>query len=576
MLKKQGLYLPEFEHDNCGAGFICSLKGVKSNNIIHKALQILEKLEHRGAVNADGKTGDGAGILIDIPHDFFVKNCEFNLPKERAYAVSNVFLPKRENQRKYCIEIFEKHITEQGLEVIGWRDVPVDESVLGKIAAVTQPFIKQIFIGKAKTALDDFQFNLKLFIARKKTEHEINKSKISELAFFYLPSLSTKIIIYKGLLIPEDIKLFYKDLTDPLFVTRLALVHQRFSTNTFPTWDLAQPFRYMCHNGEINTLRGNVTRTLSRQELMQSDWFNDEIKNIFPIILPGKSDSAQMDMLVELLLMTGRSLPEVMMILVPEAWEKNPYMPEAKKAFYEYNSCIMEPWDGPASIPFTDGNYIGAVLDRNGLRPSRYTVTKDGFVIMSSETGVIEIDPKNVASHGRLEPGKMFLVDMNQGRIINDKEIKDEIVSRHPYKKWLEKSLVHLADIPPKKGPIEHQEDPLEKRQIVFGYTQEDLGIIIQPMSQLGKEPIGSMGNDSPIAILSEKPQLIYNYFKQLFAQVTNPPLDGIREELITDISLTLGSDTNIFKINEDQCKKLKIQNPVISKHDLDMRWIKV
>ena len=570
MLKKQGMYLPEFEHDNCGAGFICSLKGVKSNNIIHKALQILEKLEHRGAVNADGKTGDGAGILIDIPHDFFVKNCEFNLPKERAYAVSNVFLPKRENQRKYCIEIFEKHITEQGLELIGWRDVPVDESVLGEIAAVTQPFIKQIFIGKANTTLDDFQFNLKLFIARKKTEHEINNSKISELAFFYLPSLSTKIIIYKGLLIPEDIKLFYKDLTDPLFVTRLALVHQRFSTNTFPTWDLAQPFRYMCHNGEINTLRGNVSRTLSRQELMQSDWFDDEIKNIFPIILPGKSDSAQMDMLVELLLMTGRSLPEVMMILVPEAWEKNPYMPEAKKAFYEYNSCIMEPWDGPASIPFTDGNYIGAVLDRNGLRPSRYTVTKDGFVIMSSETGVIEIDPKNVASHGRLEPGKMFLVDMNQGRIINDEEIKDEIVCRHPYKKWLDKNLVHLADIPPKKGPIKHKEDPLEKRQIVFGYTEEDLGIIIQPMSQLGKEPIGSMGNDSPIAILSEKPQLIYNYFKQLFAQVTNPPLDGIREELITDISLTLGSDTNIFKINEDQCRKLKIQNPVISKHDLD------
>ena len=570
MLKKQGMYLPEFEHDNCGAGFICSLKGIKSNNIIHKALQILEKLEHRGAVNADGKTGDGAGILIDIPHDFFVKNCSFNLPKEREYAVSNVFLPKRKNQRKYCIDIFEKHIREQGLEVIGWRDVPVDESVLGEIAAVTQPFIKQIFIGKANTTLDDFQFNLKLFIARKKTEHEINNSKISELAFFYLPSLSTKIIIYKGLLIPEDIKLFYKDLTDPLFVTRLALVHQRFSTNTFPTWDLAQPFRYMCHNGEINTLRGNVTRTLSRQELMQSDWFNDEIKNIFPIILPGKSDSAQMDMLVELLLMTGRSLPEVMMILVPEAWEKNPYMSEAKRAFYEYNSCIMEPWDGPASIPFTDGNYIGAVLDRNGLRPSRYTVTKDGFVIMSSETGVIEIAPKNVASHGRLEPGKMFLVDMNQGRIINDQEIKDEIVSRHPYKKWLDKNLVHLADIPPKKGPIKHKEDPLEKRQIVFGYTEEDLGIIIQPMSQLGKEPIGSMGNDSPIAILSEKPQLIYNYFKQLFAQVTNPPLDGIREELITDISLTLGSDTNIFKINEDQCRKLKIQNPVISKHDLD------
>lgn len=372
------------------------------------------------------------------------------------------------------------------------------------------------------------------------------------------------------MLIPEDIKLYYKDLQDPSLVTRLALVHQRFSTNTFPTWDLAQPFRYMCHNGEINTLRGNVSRILSRQELMESDWFGDEIKNIFPIILPGKSDSAQMDMVVELLLMTGRSLPEVMMMLVPEAWEKNLDMSENKRAFYEYNSCIMEPWDGPASIPFTDGNYIGAVLDRNGLRPSRYTVTKDGFVIMSSETGVIEIDPINIEKHGRLEPGKMFLVDMNQGRIINDEEIKEKIVSKYPYKSWLDNNLVHLKDIPAKSGPIKHQEDDFKKRQVLFGYTEEDSRIIIQPMAQLGKEPIGSMGNDAPIAILSEKPQLIYNYFKQLFAQVTNPPLDGIREKLITDISLTLGKDINIFKINQDQCRKLKIQNPVISKHDLD------
>jgi glutamate synthase (ferredoxin) len=326
----------------------------------------------------------------------------------------------------------------------------------------------------------------------------------------------------------------------------------------------------MCHNGEINTLRGNVSRTLSRQELMESDWFGDDIKSIFPVILTGKSDSAQMDMVVELLLMTGRSLPEVMMMLVPEAWEKNPDMSEAKKAFYEYNSCIMEPWDGPASIPFTDGNYIGALLDRNGLRPSRYSVTKDGYVIMSSEIGVIDIDPKNVERHGRLEPGKMFLVDMNQGRIINDEEIKEAIVSKYPYKEWLDKNLVHLADIPAKKGPIKHKEETLAKRQIVFGYTEEDLSILIQPMAQTGKEPIGSMGNDSPIAVLSERPQLIYNYFKQLFAQVTNPPLDGIREKLITDISLTLGSDINIFNINEDQCRKLKIQNPVISKHDLD------
>ncbi|WP_336129571.1 glutamate synthase large subunit [Mesoflavibacter sp. CH_XMU1422-2] len=570
MLKQQGLYFPEFEHDNCGAGFICSLKGNKSNNIIHKALEILEKLEHRGAVSSDGKTGDGAGILIDIPHDFFVKNCSFILPKPGEYAVSNMFLPQRENQRNFCIDIFTKYIEEQELEILGWRDVPVDTSVLGKIAAETEPFVKQVFVGKSDKKQSDFDFNLKLFTARKQAEHAIRNSKLSESSRFYLPSLSTKTIIYKGLLIPEDIKLYYTDLQDPTLVTRLALVHQRFSTNTFPTWDLAQPFRYMCHNGEINTLRGNVSRILSRQELMESDWFGEDIKSIFPIVIPGKSDSASMDMVVELLLMTGRTLPEVMMMLVPEAWEKNSEMSEAKKAFYEYNSCIMEPWDGPASIPFTDGNYIGAVLDRNGLRPSRYSVTKDGYVIMSSETGVIEIDPKNIEKHGRLEPGKMFLVDMNQGRIINDEEIKADIVTKHPYKKWLDKNLVHLADIPAKKGPIKHKEDALDKRQVVFGYTQEDLNTIIKPMAQLGKEPIGSMGNDTPIAVLSEKPQLIYNYFKQLFAQVTNPPLDGIREKLITDISLTLGSDTNIFKINEDQCRKLKIQNPVISKHDLD------
>ncbi|WP_229669421.1 glutamate synthase large subunit [Yeosuana aromativorans] len=570
MLKKQGMYLPEFEHDNCGAGFICSLKGIKSNDIIHKALEILEKLEHRGAVSSDGKTGDGAGILIDIPHDFFKENCSFKLPKPGSYAVSNVFLPKRENQQTFCINVFEKHIKEQGLHVLGWRDVPVDVSVLGELAAKTQPYVKQVFVGKESSKQDDFEFNLKLFIARKKAEHEIYGSKLSESSFFYLPSLSTKIIIYKGLLVPEDIKLFYKDLTDPLFVTRLALVHQRFSTNTFPTWDLAQPFRYMCHNGEINTLRGNVARMFSRQELMKSDWFGEDIKNILPIVLPGKSDSASMDMVVELLLMTGRSLPEVMMMLIPEAWEKNPEMSEAKKAFYEFNSCLMEPWDGPASIPFTDGNYIGAVLDRNGLRPSRYTVTKSGYVIMSSETGVIEIEPKNVEYHGRLEPGKMFLVDMNEGRIVNDEEIKEEIATRHPYKKWLDKNLVHLKDIPYNDCPVFFNEENLLKRQVIFGYTEEDIKTIILPMAQGGKEPIGSMGSDTPLAVLSDRPQLIYNYFKQLFAQVTNPPLDGIREELITDISLTLGSDSNIFDLNEDHCKKLKIKNPVISKQDLD------
>ncbi len=569
-MKKQGMYLPEFEHDACGAGFICSLEGKKSNDIIHKALEILEKLEHRGAVSADGKTGDGAGILIDIPHDFFTEHCDFKLPAAGEYAVSNVFLPKKENQRQFCIDTFEQNIIDQGLTLLGWRDVPVDHIHIGEIAATTEPFIKQIFIGKENENQSYFDFNLKLFIARKVTEHTIYESKLSESKFFYLPSLSTKTLIFKGLLMPEDIKLYYKDLLNPKVVTRLALVHQRFSTNTFPTWDLAQPFRYMCHNGEINTLRGNVTRMRSREELLESDWFGEDIKKILPVVLKGKSDSASMDMVVELLLMTGRSLPEVMMMMVPEAWEKNPEMSEAKKAFYEYNSCSMEPWDGPASIPFTDGNYIGAVLDRNGLRPSRYSVTKDGYVIMSSETGVVDIKPNNIEYHGRLEPGKMFLVNMDEGRIVNDEEIKEEIAAKHPYREWLDDNLVHLKDIPYNDCPLFLGEETVAKRKEIFGYTQEDIDTIISPMGQLGKEPIGSMGSDTPIAILSERPQLIYNYFKQLFAQVTNPPLDGIREELITDISLTLGSDHNIFDINEKHCNKLKIQNPVISKEDLD------
>ncbi|QDO95633.1 glutamate synthase large subunit [Formosa sediminum] len=570
MLKKQGLYLPEFEHDNCGAGFICSLTGSRSNDIIHKALEILVKLEHRGAVSSDGKTGDGAGILIDIPHDFFVKYCDFELPTRGEYAVSNMFLPKKQNQREFCVNTFEKCIAEQGLKLIGWRNAPVNNNVIGKIAAVSEPFIKQVFIGKGSPDQTDFDFNLKLFTARKIAEHTVYNSKLSESSFFYFPSLSTKTIIYKGLLMPEDIKEYYLDLLNPLLDAKLALVHQRFSTNTFPTWDLAQPFRYMCHNGEINTLRGNVSRMFSREEIMQSEWFGDDIKRVIPTILRGKSDSASMDMVVELLLMTGRSLPEVMMMLVPEAWEKNNTMSDAKKAFYEFNSCLMEPWDGPASIPFTDGSYIGAVLDRNGLRPSRYTVTKDDFVIMSSETGVVDIEPENIKFHGRLEPGKMFLVDMDEGRIVNDEEIKEEIANKHPYREWLNKNLIHLKDIPYSTDPVVFEEEDLTVRQSVFGYTQEDLNTIIKPMAQAGKEPIGSMGSDTPIAVLSERPQLIYNYFKQLFAQVTNPPLDGIREELITDISLTLGSDTNIFEISEFHCRKLKIQNPVISKQDLD------
>ncbi len=568
--EKQGLYSPEFEHDNCGAGFICSLKGKRTNDIIHKALDILVKLEHRGAVSADGKTGDGAGILIDIPHGFLKEVCKFEIPKAGEYALGMVFLPKSDNQTQFCIDVFNQNIHAQGLEVLGWRDVPVDHSHVGSIASQTEPAIKQVLVGKNGMDLNDFQFATKLYAARKIAEHTVQRSKLSESSYFYLPSFSTRTVIYKGLLIPEDIKNYYLDLSDERVVTRLALVHQRFSTNTFPTWDLAQPFRYMCHNGEINTIKGNRSRMKAREELFKSDIFGDNIKEMLPIVIEGKSDSATMDMVVESLLATGRSLPEVMMMLVPEAWEKHRSMSDEKKAFYEYNACIMEPWDGPASIPFTDGNYIGALLDRNGLRPSRYTVTKNGYVVMSSETGVLDIKPENVERHGRLEPGKMFLVDMNEGRIVEDEEIKKQITTQKPYREWLDDNLLPLADVPytGNKTAVE----PVDKttRMQVFGYTEEDIKTIITPMGINAKEAIGSMGTDTPLAVLSNRPQLLYNYFKQLFAQVTNPPLDGIREEIITDISLAIGSDNNIFDIIPDQAKKLRIQNPIISNEDLD------
>ena len=573
--EKQGLYSPEFEHDNCGAGFICSLKGEKTNNIIPKALNILTCLEHRGAVSSDGKTGDGAGILIEIPHDYFVKECGFKLPKPYDYAVGMVFLPQKINQLNYCIDVFEKEIQKQGLNILGWRNVPVNSKVVGSIAAKTQPVVRQVFIEKSNK-LSESDFNTKLYISRKIAENEIYNSPLSQKNYFYFSSLHNRTLIYKGLLIPEDIDRFYLDLKDPDLVTRLALVHQRFSTNTFPTWDLAQPFRYMCHNGEINTIKGNVTRMNAREELMKNDFIGKDLEKIFPTILKGKSDSAQMDMVVELLLTTGRSLPEVMMMMVPEAWEKHKSMSDDKKAFYEFNSSIMEPWDGPASIPFTDGKYIGALLDRNGLRPSRYTVTKDGYVVMSSETGVVEIKPENIESHGRLEPGKMFLVDMNEGRIIEDEEIKNSIVSKHPYRKWVNDNVLPLKDVPYTGNKTPNEKLDFETRLRIFGYTQEDLKTLILPMCSSGKEAIGSMGTDTPLAVLSTKPQLLFNYFKQLFAQVTNPPLDGIREEIVTDTGLGIGSDFNIFDIVPDHCKKLKINNPIISNEDLDkIKFIK-
>ena len=568
-MEKQGLYLPEFEHENCGAGFICNLNGEKTNQIIHDALEILVKLEHRGGVSADGKTGDGAGLLIDIPHVYFNRVCDFPIPNQREYAVGMVFLPKVDNQYNFCKTTFENEVRAQGLSILGWRVVPVDSSQLGEIALASEPNIEQLFIGKTEE-ISETTFKAKLYAARKIAEHVISNSKISESSYFYVPSLSITTIIYKGIIMPEDIGPYYKDLQEIDLVTRLALVHQRFSTNTMPTWELAQPFRHMCQNGEINTLRGNVSRMRVREEIMKSDVFGPQIDKLFPIILPGKSDSASMDMVVELLTHTDRSLPEIMMMMIPEAWEKHATMPKERKAFYEYNGCIMEPWDGPASVPFTDGDYIGALLDRNGLRPSRYTVTKSGSLIMSSEIGVVDVAPEDVKEHGRLEPGKMFLVDMNKGRIIEDEEIKSKIVSERPYQEWLDKTRLHLKDVPYTGDTCPIETIDIKTRQRLFNYTFEDIQEVITPMAQVGKEALGSMGIDTPLAVLSDRPQLISNYFKQLFAQVTNPPLDGIRENIVTDISLNLGKDRNIFSITERQCRKLRIQNPVISNADLE------
>ena len=568
-MEKQGLYSPEFEHENCGAGFICNLNGDRTNQIIHDALEILVKLEHRGGVSADGKTGDGAGLLIDIPHDYFKRVCDFFIPNPREYAVGMVFLPKISNQYNFCKSVFEKEIKAQGLTILGWRKVPVDSSQLGEIALASEPVIEQIFVGKTGD-ISEAIFKAKLYAARKIAEHTIINSKISESHYFYISSFSITTIIYKGIIMPEDIGPYYLDLQEIDLVTRLALVHQRFSTNTMPTWELAQPFRLLCQNGEINTLKGNVSRMRVREEIMKSEVFGPQMEKLFPIILPGKSDSASMDMVVELLTHTGRSLPEIMMMMIPEAWEKHQTMSPEKKAFYEYNACIMEPWDGPASVPFTDGDYVGALLDRNGLRPSRYTVTKSGKLIMSSEIGVVDIDPSDILKHGRLEPGRMFLVDMNEGRIIEDEEIKNKIVTERPYKEWLDKTRLHLRDVPYTNETCPIETIDIKTRQRLFNYTFEDIQEVITPMAQKANEALGSMGTDTPLAVLSDRPQLIYNYFKQLFAQVTNPPLDGIREQIVTDISLNLGKDRNIFSITQRQCRKLRIQNPVISNADLE------
>jgi glutamate synthase domain-containing protein 2/glutamate synthase domain-containing protein 1/glutamate synthase domain-containing protein 3 len=549
------------------------MKGEKSRDVIHKGLEILVNLTHRGACGCDELTGDGAGILMQMPHAFMqnlASDIGFTLPPEREYASGLVFLPTDAAERDFCVRTFERAIKDEGQNFLGWRQIPTDPSVLGDIARSQKPEVFQVFIGAGKGIKNADHFERKLYVIRKVMENTVRSSDLMLKSQFYVPSLSCRTFIYKGLCLADQIEPFFPDLKDESMISALALVHQRYSTNTFPTWDLAQPFRFLCHNGEINTVRGNTYWMNTRQALFQSDLFGDDMRKLFPIATPGASDSAVLDNALELLYHTGRSLPHCMMMLIPEAWQNHETMSDEKRAFYEYHSCLIEPWDGPASIPFTDGTIIGAVLDRNGLRPSRYTVTKDGFVIMGSETGVIEVEPENVESKGRLEPGRMFLVDMEQGRIIDDGEIKHEMASRQPYRKWLKENLVDFQDLPRPDYVPGTDFETLVNRQQLFGYSLEDLKIIMVPMANDGKEATGSMGDDTPLAVLSNKSRLLYDYFRQLFAQVTNPPLDGIREELVTSLGTAVGAEGDLFKETPKHCHQFKMEQPILTNEQLE------
>ena len=568
----QGMYDPRFEHDACGIGFVASIKGHKSHDIIVKGIQVLINLTHRGACGCDPETGDGAGILIQIPHRFFARECAalgFELPAPGQYGVGMTFLPVEKHQRLSCEGILERIIREEGLTVLGWRDTPVDGDAIGRVARASQPYIQQIFVG-AGSGMDEDALERKLYVVRKRAEAEVARSSMPNKGDFYLPSLSARTIVYKGLLLAPQMAHFYGELSDPDVMSALCLVHQRFSTNTFPTWQLAHPFRYVAHNGEINTLKGNVNWMHARQSVLRSPLFGDDIRKLFPIVAPGGSDSANFDNALELLFQAGREIPHAMAMLIPEAWSSNPHMNLVKRAFYEYHASLMEPWDGPAAIAFTDGRVIGATLDRNGLRPARYLVTHDDMVVMSSETGVLPVKPENVKKKGRLQPGKMFLVDTVAGRIVSDKELKERLCSRQPYAQWLRENQITVEQLaePPRQHGTEH--DTILCRQRAFGYTDEDLKMILAPMAEKGEEPIGSMGTDTPLACLSDKPQPLFHYFKQLFAQVTNPPIDPIREEMVMSLISYIGTERNILDETPQHCHTLKLPHPILTNRDLE------
>jgi glutamate synthase domain-containing protein 2/glutamate synthase domain-containing protein 1/glutamate synthase domain-containing protein 3 len=570
---KQGLYDPAFERDACGVGFVVDIKGRKSHDLVQKGLQVLVNLTHRGATGCDPCTGDGAGILIQIPHAFFTKESAklgIRLPGAGAYGVGMIFLPRDAEKRIACERIVAETVAAEGQILLGWRDVPRDVSKIGEMAAEVEPVIRQVFIGRGRNAGDAHAFERKLYVIRRLVERRIQALGDPELGAFHIPSLSARTIVYKGLLLAHQIRGYYEDLTDPTLTTALALVHQRYSTNTFPTWDLAHPYRYIAHNGEINTLRGNRNWMRARQAILRSDLLGDDLKKLFPILTETGSDSATFDNALEFLVLSGRSLPHAVMMLIPEAWEGNAAMDEDKRAFYEYHGCLTEPWDGPASIAFTDGVRIGAVLDRNGLRPSRYLVTRDDFVVMASETGVLPIEPEDVAHKGRLQPGRMFLIDTALGRIVDDAELKEDISTRRPYRQWVEANRVRLEDLGPAPPLFHSNPETLVQRQQVFGYTREDLRILMAPMASNGEEAIGSMGDDTALAALSNRPRMLFDYFKQLFAQVTNPAIDPIREELVMSLRSTLGTERNILDETPEHARLIALDHPILRNEDLE------
>jgi glutamate synthase domain-containing protein 2/glutamate synthase domain-containing protein 1/glutamate synthase domain-containing protein 3 len=553
-------------------GFVASIRGEKSHEIIRKGLEVLINLTHRGAAGCDPETGDGAGILIQIPHVFFARECGelgMQLPEAGAYGVAMAFLPVDKHSRLQCEGVFERIAQDEGLAVLGWRDTPVNGDSIGREARASQPYIEQFFVKKPQ-GLSEEAFERLLYKVRRRTENEVADSDIEGKDIFYVPSFSCRTIIYKGLMLAPQIEKFYFELANPLVTSALCLVHQRFSTNTFPSWKLAHPYRYVAHNGEINTIRGNISWMNARQSILNSPVHGEEIDKLYPVITPGGSDSGSLDNAVEFLFQSGRSLPHVMAMLIPEAWSGNPDMDEEKRAFYEYHASLMEPWDGPAAIAFTDGRVIGATLDRNGLRPGRYIVTKDDLVVLASEAGVLEVPAEDIRKKGRLQPGRMFLVDTVQKRIISDAEIKKQLASRQPYSTWLKDQQVTLDHLPEPSRVIASNPETLLRRQRAYGYSEEDLRILLAPMGATGAEPIGSMGSDVPLACLSDRPQPLFNYFKQLFAQVTNPPIDPIREELVMSLISYIGTERNILDEAPENCHTLKLPHPILTNRDLE------